>query len=75
MILSQQIQALTAVDNCSGNITVSGIDSITPSSCGSEFTINRKWTFVDACGNQSYYTQTITVEDTKEPNLQRKFTS
>ena len=61
--------SLTAVDNCSGNIIVSGIDSITATSCGSEYSIQRKWTFIDGCGNQSDYTQTITVEDTTKPTF------
>ena len=53
--------SLTAVDNCSGNITVSGTDTIVPGSCASSYVIIRTWTFTDNCGNTSSVSQTITV--------------
>ncbi|RXR18894.1 hypothetical protein EQG63_05460, partial [Flavobacterium amnicola] len=59
--------SLTANDACAGNITVLGVDTITSTSCASQYTINRKWTFTDACGNSSSHTQTITVQDTTNP--------
>ena len=61
------VSNLTANDNCSGNITVLGVDSITPTSCASQYVIKRTWTFTDACGNPSSHTQTITVQDTTKP--------
>jgi len=59
---------LTAVDNCTGNITVGGIDNIDNTNpCN--VIITRTWTFTDDCGNTSSSTQTITVTDTTAPVL------
>lgn len=58
---------LTAVDACSGEITVAPVDSIQPSDCAGTFTITRIWTFTDNCGNSSSVSQTITVNDTTPP--------
>ncbi|MCF8274745.1 MAG: gliding motility-associated C-terminal domain-containing protein, partial [Flavobacteriaceae bacterium] len=59
---------LTAVDNCSGNITVGGVDNIDNSNT-CNIIITRTWTFVDDCGNTSSSVQTITVKDTTVPIL------
>ena len=57
---------LTAVDNCSGDITVSGIDSVDNSNpCN--VIITRTWTFTDDCGNSSSVAHIITVTDTTAP--------
>ena len=61
--------SLTATDNCQGEITVEGVDTITPGSCTSSFTVTRTWTFTDACGNTSSVSQTINVNDTIAPAL------
>ena len=59
---------LTAVDNCSGNITVAGVDSIDNSNpCN--VIITRTWKFTDKCGNTSSSVQTLTVKDTIAPEL------
>jgi Cohesin domain/Dockerin type I domain len=58
---------LTAVDNCSGNITVAPTAVTTPGSCANKFTMVRTWTFTDACGNSSSVSQTITVNDNTAP--------
>jgi gliding motility-associated-like protein len=59
---------LTAVDNCSGNITVAGVDSVDNSNpCN--VIITRTWTFTDNCGNASSVAQVITVKDTTAPVL------
>ncbi len=62
--------SLTATDNCSGNITVTGVDTNNGGTgCpGSPLVITRTWTFSDACGNSSSVSQTITVIDTQGPN-------
>ncbi|SFB30130.1 hypothetical protein SAMN05660845_2518, partial [Flavobacterium swingsii] len=60
---------LTATDNCTGLITVFGTNATVPTSCLSEYTINRTWTFIDACGNPVSHTQIINVEDTTNPVL------
>ncbi len=59
---------LTAVDNCAGNITVAGVDSVDNSNpCN--IIIKRTWTFTDSCNNSSSVSQTITVKDTTAPVL------
>ncbi|WP_158866168.1 M4 family metallopeptidase [Maribellus comscasis] len=58
---------LTAVDNCSGSITVNPTDEVTSWECKNKFTMIRTWTFVDDCGNQSSVSQTIVVNDTHAP--------
>ena len=61
---------LTASDNCDGDITVSPSEEFTPGSCPNNFTVVRTWTFVDACGNNTSVSQTITVNDTTAPELE-----
>ncbi len=60
---------LTALDNCNGAITVSGVDTTVPGSCANSFVVTRTWTFVDACNNTSSVSQTITVNDTIAPTF------
>ncbi len=40
---------------------------ITPGACANQFVEVRTWTFVDACGNESSVSQTITVNDDTPP--------
>jgi glucose/arabinose dehydrogenase len=57
---------LTATDNCDGDITVIGTDSVdTTNPC--EVIITRTWTFTDSCNNESSISQIITVADTTAP--------
>jgi gliding motility-associated-like protein len=57
---------LTAVDNCQGNITVTGTDS-TNNTDPCNVVITRTWTFTDACNNASSVSQTINVSDSTAP--------
>jgi gliding motility-associated-like protein len=59
--------SLTAVDNCSGDITVQGIDTTVPGNCPNSFIVTRTWTFTDACNNATSISQTINVTDTVAP--------
>ncbi|NNE26634.1 MAG: HYR domain-containing protein, partial [Saprospiraceae bacterium] len=59
--------ALTATDNCDGNITVSPTTQTTPGNCPNDFVMVRTWTFTDSCGNTSSVSQTIIVSDTTAP--------
>ncbi|GGG49895.1 HYR-like domain-containing protein [Bizionia arctica] len=59
---------LTATDNCSGDITIIGID-VTDSTDPCNVIITRTWTFTDVCNNTSSVTQTITVSDTTPPEF------
>jgi hypothetical protein len=56
---------LTATDNCSGNITATGVDVQVAKACG--YTITRTWTFTDACNNTSSVSQIINVQDDIPP--------
>jgi hypothetical protein len=56
---------LTATDNCSGNITATGVDAQVANGCG--YTITRTWTFTDACNNTSSVSQIINVLDNTAP--------
>ncbi|MBC9915503.1 gliding motility-associated C-terminal domain-containing protein, partial [Chitinophaga varians] len=61
---------LTATDNCTpGIITVASRDSIVRKSgmCNSNYTIFRKWTALDECGNGNTVQQIIRVQDTTRP--------
>ncbi len=58
---------MTAIDNCSGEITVTPIESIVAGNCENSFTITRTWTFTDSCNNTSSVSQTITVQDVTNP--------
>ncbi|ESU25432.1 hypothetical protein FSS13T_16650 [Flavobacterium saliperosum S13] len=65
--LIPEMISLTATDACSGEITVQGVDSVVPGNCANSYVVTRTWTFVDACGNTSSVSQTITVSDTIPP--------
>ena len=59
--------SLTAVDNCEGNITVSGSDVVTAGTCANSFSIVRTWVFADACNNSTSISQLINVSDQSAP--------
>ncbi|UOK41811.1 MULTISPECIES: gliding motility-associated C-terminal domain-containing protein [Flavobacterium] len=61
--------SLTAVDNCTGNITAESVDVIVPGSCPNSFVVTRTWTFTDACNNTNSMSQIITVSDETPPVL------
>jgi hypothetical protein len=57
----------TASDNC-GTVNVTWInDVISNQTCVNKYTITRTYKAVDACGNESTCTQTITVNDNTAP--------
>ncbi|WP_340113596.1 HYR-like domain-containing protein [Maribellus mangrovi] len=55
----------TASDVCDGDITPTMVDDTTNYSC--PLVITRTWKAIDACGNSSTASQTITVIDTTPP--------
>ena len=67
------VATFTAIDNCEPAdqevITAffSGEVTINPEELNGCYTIERTWTAEDACGNDTAYTQVITVEDTLAP--------
>jgi hypothetical protein len=60
---------VTASDNCAVP-TVRFQEEIVPGDCPGRWTIIRRWTAVDDCGNEATQQQTITVVDTTPPVLQ-----
>jgi len=61
---------LTITDNCDGTVTVSPVDVITDiDPCPNRFTIDRTWSYIDACGNELTYTQLIAVDDITPPDI------
>jgi hypothetical protein len=59
----------TVSDACDSNVSMSFADVTTPGSCAGSYSVTRTWTAVDACGNSSSASQTITVEDNTPPVL------
>jgi hypothetical protein len=57
---------IAAEDECECAI-VSYADTKVPGDCPGNYTVYRKYTAKDCCGNASYYTQKITVIDTTGP--------
>jgi hypothetical protein len=59
-------QAVTASDNCDNEVPVVFTQT---SGIGCPYTITRKWTATDDCGNVAEHTQLIAVIDTVAPTL------
>ncbi|WP_449404093.1 HYR-like domain-containing protein, partial [Flavobacterium microcysteis] len=57
---------LTATDAC-GTATVTFAETRTDGACPGSYTLTRKWTATDLCGNTAIHTQTVTVTDTQAP--------
>jgi gliding motility-associated-like protein len=60
---------LEVIDNCDSDIEVNISDVIIGGVCPSSYTIERTYTWLDNCGNQNSYIQTISVEDTTPPSF------
>ncbi|MEQ1745492.1 MAG: T9SS type A sorting domain-containing protein [Saprospiraceae bacterium] len=62
--------SLTASDECDGSVgVVYNGQTSTPGPCPDAYTLIRKWTATDACGNTKTFTYRITVVDTQLPNF------
>jgi hypothetical protein len=59
--------AVVATDNCGGTPATTHSDQTIPGTCANKFVIKRTYTAMDACGNRSSLTQTITVNDDTAP--------
>ena len=60
--------AITATDNCEGPLTITdGLELRIDGNCPSNYTLDRRWTITDACGNSTVHTQVVTVQDTTDP--------
>ena len=66
---------LNAGQNVSPTLCVSGglevvfTESTTPGNCPNEYTITRSWSTEDDCGNDTTWTQVLTVIDTTPPRV------
>ncbi|MRG44417.1 T9SS type B sorting domain-containing protein [Chitinophaga sp. SYP-B3965] len=58
---------LTATDNCDNNVAVTKSETRTNGACANSYTLTRRWTARDACGNETIVTQIVTVRDTTAP--------
>ena len=56
----------TVTDNCSTKPLVF-VDVTTPGNCAGNYSVTRRWTATDDCGNTSTATQTISVRDAVAP--------
>jgi gliding motility-associated-like protein len=61
-------ETLTADDNC-GTATVTFEEEIINGACMGDYIIERTWTAIDACGNDTIHIQIITVQDTTAPTM------
>ncbi len=60
---------ITAVDNCDNEVTITFSQDTTDVICTDEYTLVRKWTAVDNCGNTTVDSQLLMLIDTVAPSL------
>ncbi|MEZ4954902.1 MAG: SdrD B-like domain-containing protein [Saprospiraceae bacterium] len=60
---------VTAIDNCDGDIPVTLTETLTTDSNGCVLLVERRWTAIDGCGNLSFATQMLVVENNDAPEL------
>ncbi|MFN5296590.1 MAG: hypothetical protein ACK5BL_13735, partial [Flavobacteriales bacterium] len=60
------VASVSAEDNCS-DVTITHNDVIVPGLCPANYTIERTFTAIDACGNSAAHTQIINVADNNGP--------
>jgi len=59
-----------ASDNCGGSVTITyNGQTRVDGTCPDAYTLTRKWTATDACGNTKTATQRISVVDTQKPSF------
>ena len=62
--------AISAFDNCGEDVTISeGTETRFDGACATEYTLQRRWTVTDLCGNESIHEQIIQVQDTTAPAI------
>ena len=54
-------------DDCDASPNTSFEDDITPGDCRGNFTVDRRWSIFDDCGNVNFFDQRLTVIDTTPP--------
>ncbi|MEL6922583.1 MAG: hypothetical protein AAFO94_00930 [Bacteroidota bacterium] len=63
------VPTVTAEDNCDALPRVEFAEKRIDGNCEDRYTLERRWTATDACGNKTERTQTIVVKDDKQPRL------
>ncbi|MCG6190685.1 GLUG motif-containing protein, partial [Maribellus maritimus] len=58
---------LTATDNFDTEVDIDFSEVYSDSLCDNSYTITRKWTATDNCGNKTSHTQVVTIQDTISP--------
>ncbi|GAB1454299.1 hypothetical protein MASR2M47_43550 [Draconibacterium sp.] len=58
---------VTAVDNCSGQLPVTYVETRTDGNCENNYTIERTWTATDNCENTTVITHSFAVVDETAP--------
>ncbi|MCP4799278.1 MAG: hypothetical protein GY893_04950, partial [bacterium] len=59
-----------ATDNCAGDVTIAYEGEVrVDGDCPDSYTLIRRWSATDVCGNESIHTQTLTIEDTTAPDI------
>ena len=62
-----EADVLTAADNCDTDVPVEFTETRTDGNCANSYTLTRVWTATDDCGNETSFTQTVTVSDNTAP--------
>ena len=60
---------VTISDSCDPNPSIVFSETRTNGTCDFNYTLTRSWVATDACGNQSTFNQTISVEDNQAPQF------
>jgi gliding motility-associated-like protein len=60
---------VTATDNCDIDVELTVEDILLDGSCPAQYSIQRTWTAIDDCGNETVESQLIIVDDTTAPEL------
>ncbi|MBK7342568.1 MAG: hypothetical protein IPJ06_05335 [Saprospiraceae bacterium] len=63
------VPTVTATDNCDLSVTVSFVETTIDGGCPDSYSIIRRWTATDNCGNSTSAEQTISVGDNTPPEF------
>jgi hypothetical protein len=61
------LPAVSAIDNCGGDVTITSSELIVPGNCANNYTVFTTYTAVDYCGNSSSILFTVNYTDTTAP--------
>ena len=61
------LPAVSAIDNCGGEVTITSSESIVPGNCANNYTAVTTYTASDVCGNTASIAFTVNYNDTTAP--------